>query len=365
MDNLGYTIMTEDTDSENDSGFRDSFEFRPMKHKDSIVSCASFERDNFLNFLGREEKDLRRDRGFSFQEEYVLDNNRFKTCLHNRFGYNGSEQGQIRNGSGIYHIYNGTVVVTDVLNSCLFIYGASGRMIKCIAIPKGSEPWTTAATPSGAFAVALSREKCVMILTCAGIEKFRIGNDVLDYPSGIIVDRRNRYIVTDIKQNKIHIFSDSGKLIRSIPDNEQGVSLKTPRHVALSHSGDIIVSDSGNHCVKLFDRHGDHVKTFGKYGVNDGELKFPHGICTDSQDNIIVADYYNNRVSMFSKQGKFLQHLVTATIGLTRPQGVAIRNHPSHFILYITYGDMKANKVVAYRIVDSENEKKVVISATV
>jgi hypothetical protein len=49
---------------------------------------------------------------------------------------------------------------------------------------------------------------------------------------------------------------------------------------------------------------------------------------------------------MFSKQGKFLQHLVTATIGLNRPQGVAIRNHPSYFILYITYGDMKANKVV-------------------
>lgn len=367
FDNPGLSIMTEDIDSEEDSGYGELFtNLGHLKHKDSIVSCGSFEREDFLSLLkkedtisiiSREDQGLRKIRTFSLLDEYEQADNRFKAYLYNRFGSTGSEQGQLRNGTGIYHIYNGTVIVTDVLNSSLLVYSGSGRLVKTIQVGKRSEPWTAAATPSGAFAVTLSREKCISVMSCAGIEKLRFGEDVLEYPSGVIVDRRNRYIVSDIKQNKIHIFSDKGELIRTIPeDDESSFSLKSPRHVTLSHSGNIVVSDSGHHCIRLFDRHGDHIKSFGKYGSNDGELKFPHGVCTDHEDNIIVADYYNNRVSMFSSEGKFVQHIVTAHMGIKRPQAVTIRFFQNNYILFVTYGDSKANKVVAYRIVDSENE---------
>lgn len=356
--------ISPDSDSQIDSGFGESF-IGHCRHKDSIVSSASFERENFFALLRRENRvsssndgeecSLSRSRTFSLHDEYDQENNRFKAYLHNRFGMTGSEPGQIRNGTGIYHIYNGTVVITDVLNSSLLLYAASGRLIKCIPIKKGSEPWTTSATPTGEFAVSLSREKCVLVISHAGSEKFKFGDNILQYPSGVIVDRRNRFIVSDIKQDKIFIFSDKGELIRSVPDEDNGsFSLKSPRHVTLSHSGNIIVSDSGNHCIRVFDRHGDHVRDIGKYGSEDGEFKFPHGVCTDHEDNIIVADYYNNRISMFTKDGTFIQHLLTSHMGLKRPQALTIRFFNGSYIILVTYGDSKANKVAAYRIVDSK-----------
>lgn len=354
-----------DSDSEIDSGYAEPF-VRNRRHKNSIVSTASFERKNFLSLLRRDDKELavdREERRFSRSRTFSLhddldedkEDKRFKAYLHNKFGTKGSEVGQIRNGTGIYHIYNGTVVVTDVLNSCLLVYTASGRLIKCIPVPRGSEPWTTSATPSGEFAVSLSRKKCISVLTQSGAKRFEFGDEVLQYPSGVIVDRRNRFIVSDTKLDRVFIFSDEGDLIRTIPDEDSGsLTLKYPRHVSLSHSGNIIVSDSGNHCIRVFDRHGDHIRDIGKYGSDDGELKFPHGVCTDHEDNIIVADYYNNRISIFSKDGTFLQHLITSHMGLKRPHALTIRFFRENYIIFVTHGDTKGDNVAAYRIVDSK-----------
>jgi hypothetical protein len=49
-----------------------------------------------------------------------------------------------------------------------------------------------------------------------------------------------------------------------------------------------------------------HIKrSFGKYGVSDGEFYFPYGIAIDLYDTVFVTDYELHRVQRFDKDGNF------------------------------------------------------------
>ena len=46
---------------------------------------------------------------------------------------------------------------------------------------------------------------------------------------------------------------------------------------------------------------------FGNEGVKNGELKSPKGVAYSSKGYIIVADSENHRVQMFNEDGRFLR----------------------------------------------------------
>ena len=50
----------------------------------------------------------------------------------------------------------------------------------------------------------------------------------------------------------------------------------------------------------------------------DGQLKYPHGLCIDSNGDMYVADCLNDRVSVFSKELKFLNCLGTQQLEYPR-----------------------------------------------
>ena len=53
----------------------------------------------------------------------------------------------------------------------------------------------------------------------------------------------------------------------------------------------------------------------GKKGSAPGELQIPHGVAIDSQGRIIVADSDNKRLSIFDKEGKFLKVIAAPSRG--------------------------------------------------
>ena len=68
----------------------------------------------------------------------------------------------------------------------------------------------------------------------------------------------------------------------------------------------VIVSDQGNHCIKVLDYDGRLLHTYGKEGnkgQGDGQLNYPCGVCTDPGGRIIVCDYNNNRLVSFWREG--------------------------------------------------------------
>ena len=111
---------------------------------------------------------------------------------------------------------------------------------------------------------------------------------------------------------------------------------KYPYHVTVNSSNDILVSDYGNHCVKILTSRAKFKSKFGTMGTGDGQFMHPVGLCTDRYGNIFVCDRDNHRVQMFSDAGKFLAMIVKNTCkdGMDiRPQDVAITGNGHLLVL--------------------------------
>ena len=76
--------------------------------------------------------------------------------------------------------------------------------------------------------------------------------------------------------------------------------------IAVDSTGNIYVSDAGNHQVSKFDSSGNCLLAWGSYGTGDGEFDNPAGIAVDGSGNVFVVDRDNHRVQMFDSSGNFL-----------------------------------------------------------
>ena len=93
-----------------------------------------------------------------------------------------------------------------------------------------------------------------------------------------------------------------------------------------SSSGNVIVADTGNHRLQLFDTNGSFIEMWG-FGVDDGSAVFqvctsacqagiagsgdgqfnlPSYLAVDAAGNILVADQGNHRIQMLDSTGAFL-----------------------------------------------------------
>ncbi len=80
-------------------------------------------------------------------------------------------------------------------------------------------------------------------------------------------------------------------------------NLKRPLAVAVSPWGDVVVADSVNHRLVLFDRNGQFKKTLGGPGSGPGQFHYPTGVAVCG-DKIYVADFYNQRVQVVDFEGR-------------------------------------------------------------
>ena len=62
----------------------------------------------------------------------------------------------------------------------------------------------------------------------------------------------------------------------------------------------VLVSDSTNHCIRVYDINGTYVRQFGEEGKEQGQFLQPKQVCVDREaKHIYVADKMNNRVQVF------------------------------------------------------------------
>eukprot|EP00455_Lapot_gusevi_P019114 TRINITY_DN2056_c0_g1_i5.p1 TRINITY_DN2056_c0_g1~~TRINITY_DN2056_c0_g1_i5.p1 ORF type:complete len:365 (+),score=126.34 TRINITY_DN2056_c0_g1_i5:101-1195(+) len=86
--------------------------------------------------------------------------------------------------------------------------------------------------------------------------------------------------------------------------------LNAPRSIALLPGGSVLVGESQNHRLSLFDRHGNFVRHIGSSGSENGQLQNPWGFSVDTQNQVVyIADWSNNRVVAFDLEGNFLRKI--------------------------------------------------------
>ena len=66
--------------------------------------------------------------------------------------------------------------------------------------------------------------------------------------------------------------------------------MKYPCAIAIDSQMNIIVCDSDNHRIQIFDSKGMLIRKFGQQGSGDGQFNYPSDVVIGESGNIVVAD---------------------------------------------------------------------------
>ena len=122
---------------------------------------------------------------------------------------------------------------------------------------------------------------------------------------GIAVSDRDEIAVTDLRQNKVQIFSGTGNFVRSFGRQGTGPGeFIRPIGIAINTIRKTFIADTGNSRIQIFNEAGEFIGMFG-----ENQLSNPWGLSKDSDGNIIVADSGNRLIKLFSADGKLLRSI--------------------------------------------------------
>ena len=137
------------------------------------------------------------------------------------------------------------------------------------------------------------------------------GEQILTTPWGVAVNEQDEIAVSDVGNDKIHLFKRDGTHLKSFGGKgAQHGQFNWPSGTAY-HGDNIIVAEQSNHRVQVLSRQGGYLRHFGGEGSLDHQLNFPAGLYINSDRNIIVADRVNKLIKIFSADGQFLNKLGT------------------------------------------------------
>jgi peptidylamidoglycolate lyase len=92
-------------------------------------------------------------------------------------------------------------------------------------------------------------------------------------------------------------------------DNSTHDAFNRPNAVAFAPNGDIFVSDGYvNSRIVQFSKDGKFIRIIGGVkGSAPGQLQLPHGVAIDSNGRVLVSDSDNKRISVFDGDGRFVE----------------------------------------------------------
>ena len=238
------------------------------------------------------------------------------------------------------------IAVTDYSGHCILLFDGEGNYLRKIGCKGPSVGQLN--TPCGITFINDSeilvadqlnhRIQQFNVKTGKAVRAFgKRGEGVGEFrnPVGIFMDGEERIIVADLNNDRIQVFTKEGELVFSFGPG----TLKDPT-ACIVHQNTFIVSDTGNHCLKIFDGSGNLLRRIGEKGEAGGELNWPRDLSIEksgSHHNILVCDRGNQRVLQLTMEGSFTGKTVAK---MQKPSGIGIT--PDGRILV---PDFKAKKI--------------------
>ncbi|QQP39242.1 Brain tumor proteinlike, partial [Caligus rogercresseyi] len=137
----------------------------------------------------------------------------------------------------------------------------------------------------------------------------------------IILDLSNKLLSASSSSSFPQSLSSSAKMIYHCKFGEFG-----PSGVAVNAQNDIIVADTNNHRIQIFDKEGRFKFQFGECGKRDGQLLYPNRVAVvrASGDIIVTERSPTHQVQIYNQYGQFVRKF-GANI-LQHPRGVCVDN---------------------------------------
>ena len=126
-------------------------------------------------------------------------------------------------------------------------------------------------------------------------------------PRAIAIDQADRLYIVDWTA-RIQVFDRDGQFLGkswTTPDYRNG----RPSGLSVDTNGNLIVSDSHYHCVRVYSPDGALLRTIGGTAGNEpGQLGYVADTVCDADGFFYVAEFYDtHRISKFSPEGKFIK----------------------------------------------------------
>jgi sugar lactone lactonase YvrE len=126
-------------------------------------------------------------------------------------------------------------------------------------------------------------------------------------PWGVAVSPDGQWIyVADTWNHRIQKFSADGTPVKTWgtpnydPVSSGNFGLWGPRGIVVDSQGHVLVADTGNKRIIVYDADGNFLSQFGGQGSAAGQFDEPVGLTLDSQGNLYVADTWNQRIQVFA-----------------------------------------------------------------
>jgi DNA-binding beta-propeller fold protein YncE len=220
------------------------------------------------------------------------------------------------------------------------------NMTKWAQLPAGTE-WggetsMVAADGKGQVAVILRVAPHIRIFTTDGKFVKSWGNQgTFGMAHSVHFDRDGNLWVADPIWHVVQKFNADGKLLMTLGklkaagDNASRDAFNQPNFVAFGANGDVFVSDGYiNSRIVQFNKDGQFVRIFGgTKGGAPGQLTLPHGVAVDSRGRVLVSDSDNKRISVFDKEGKFLETWAAPSRG-----GIAVDREDTVYVSDVNGG---------------------------
>ena len=138
----------------------------------------------------------------------------------------------------------------------------------------------------------------------------------------ILVDRNRREIFT-------YCMSDEHKDIKI-------KKLKTPTCVTKTETNQgtiYLVCEAFNNKVHIYSSSWDLQRSIGSSGLGDGQLIVPSYVLVLPTNNILVADCNNHRISEYNINGQFIRHVLQQQDGIYQPYQISY-HHSNVWVVY-------------------------------
>ena len=124
---------------------------------------------------------------------------------------------------------------------------------------------------------------------------FGTGEGQFQRPSGMVWHAGKVY-VADAMNNRIQVFSDSGRFLRAIGNSPDHPSFHFPYDISMGADGALYVIEYGACRVSKLNLEGKPLGRYGSAGRAKGEFFTPWALACDSKGRVRVADTGNRRI---------------------------------------------------------------------
>ncbi|KAL5496409.1 hypothetical protein EMCRGX_G012684 [Ephydatia muelleri] len=189
-------------------------------------------------------------------------------------------------------------------DGCIYAFDQTGQLKNTIGSSGSGDGQFS--SPSGisikgdVLYVADTHNNHVQKLTSSGkfLHKFGqqgSGQGQFNRPWGVMIDSNNKLIVSDSGNHRIQIFNENGGWLLTI-DGQGNHSFQSPWGLALDPQGNIHVAADGSNTIKVFTKKGVCIRMYG-------DPNHPSGIAIDDEGYSLVSECWGNCLSIYDPEG--------------------------------------------------------------